>query len=59
MLGGRKIAFPDETVWELEKKLSEASEETYPPAEARAVYVCRQLKGPQVGSQAIVKVRMQ
>src|SRR5947209_20573493 len=59
MFDGRKIAFPDKSVWEIENNLSEASQQIHPPSEARAVYVCKQIAGSQVGSQAIIKVRMQ
>lgn len=57
----------DDTEWQFGKKLSEkagcASEDTtglgHPVAEAVAVYNCKQVKGPSVGMEAIVKVRMQ
>jgi hypothetical protein len=56
---GRKIAFPDKSVWKLEDKLSEKSQQVCSPSEARAVYVCKQIAGSRVGSQAIIKVHMQ
>src|SRR5438309_1036200 len=59
MFDARRITFPDKTVWELENKLSEASQQIHSPSEARVVYVCKQVEGPQVGSQAIIKVRLQ
>lgn len=57
----------DGTEWKFGQKLSEragcASEDTTelgrPVAEAVAVYNCKQVKGPSVGTEAIVKVRMQ
>ena len=59
MFNDPKIQFPDGTIWQLGQKLSEADQQRYRPCEARAVYVSTQLTGPQVGAQAIVKVRMQ
>jgi hypothetical protein len=66
MLDGRKVSFPDETVWELEKKISETSilnnpfiDESEQVPEAKAVYLCKQIMGPHVGSQAIIKVHVQ
>jgi len=58
-LNGREIKFPKNGVWKLEDKLSESSQQVVPPSEAKAVYVCRQISGREVGSQAIIKVRMQ
>lgn len=55
----RKVHFPDGTIWELGQKLSEADQQRYPPCEARAVYVSTQLTGPHIGTEAIIKVRMQ
>ena len=51
--------FPNRNVWKLEDKLSESSQQVVPPSEAKAVYVCKKISGRRVGSQAIVKVRMQ
>ena len=59
MFDGRKIAFPDKTVWKFETTLSESSQQIHPPSEAKAVYVCKQIAGPYVGSQAVIKVRLQ
>ena len=58
---GREIKFPDNSVWKLEDKLSESSQQVVPPSEAKAVYVCKHMSGPgpQAGEQAIIKVRMQ
>jgi hypothetical protein len=53
------IKFPKKNVWKLEDKLSESSQQVVPPSEAKAVYVCKQISGRGVGSQAIIKVRMQ
>lgn len=54
-----EVHFPDETVWKIGRKLSEAFQQRYPPCEARAVYISTQLMGPDVGAEAIIKVRMQ
>ncbi len=59
MFNDRTIQFHDGTIWQLGRKLSEAAQHRYHPSEARAVYVSTQVTGPQVGAQAIVKVRMQ
>jgi hypothetical protein len=61
-LNGERITFPndpDRAQWELQEKLSEAHQHECLPHEARAVYVCKQLRGPCVGTEAIIKVRMQ
>ncbi|EFE34321.1 uncharacterized protein ARB_06721 [Trichophyton benhamiae CBS 112371] len=57
---------PDGSKWRISEKISEKSVEFHAYsnsgelyAEAQAVYLCRQIIGPHVGMEAIVKVRMQ
>ncbi len=69
-IGGRFGKFvlegPDGTLWKIGKQLSEQTirldpwtESNYNTSETQAVYHCRQIQGPSVGTRAIVKVRMQ
>ena len=61
------VTFPNNTVLQLNKKLSEKAWEgsatredpDWQPSEAHAVYECTQVEGPQLGSVAIVKVRIE
>lgn len=64
------VKFPNETAWQLRKKLAakpwagtrpnelEDGEE-WKPFEEHAVYECVQVQGPRLGTVAIVKVRME
>ncbi|RFU30078.1 hypothetical protein B7463_g6263, partial [Scytalidium lignicola] len=45
-------------MWQLTEQLSENSKDA-PPCEAVAVYVAKQIEGPCLGKEAIVKVRME
>ena len=66
-LDGRVVTFPDDTTWQLTKKISEKSwegsetreEADWQPSEAHAVYECTQIRGSHPGSVAIVKVRIE
>lgn len=56
----KEIKFPNETTWQLTRVLAEKT--TYfddEPAEASAVLSCIQKNGPQVGCEAIMRIRMQ
>ncbi|EFQ96686.1 hypothetical protein MGYG_08609 [Nannizzia gypsea CBS 118893] len=56
---------PDGSIWSFGKKIKESSflldydEDEPSVAESKAVYHCHQVKGPNVGMEAIAKVRMQ
>ena len=56
---GRIVAFPNGTSWRIEDKLSERYQTEVEPCEASAVYNCSQVAGPQIASQAILKLKMQ
>ena len=60
LLHGRDICFPNDTVWRLTEVLSEKN--VYfddDPAEASAMFDCKQLKGQKPGCEAVIRVRMQ
>ncbi|KAM5491880.1 hypothetical protein MaudMau93_001628 [Microsporum audouinii] len=60
-----KVKCPDGSIWRFDEKISEKSldiqgaDPNYVVAESQAVYHCHQTKGPSIGVEAIVKVRMQ
>jgi hypothetical protein len=59
-LQGTDIRFPNDTTWRLTEVLSEKDvffDEG--PAEASAVFICKQQGGVQTGYEAVVRVRMQ
>ena len=66
-MNDRVIDFPDDTAWQLNQKLSEKGwdgsvtqeDVDWQPSEAHAVYECTQIRGPQPGSVAIMKVRIE
>ena len=59
-LRGRDICFPNDTVWRLTKLLSEKDVRFEDdPAEASAMFDCKQQKGPKAGCEAVIRVRMQ
>lgn len=66
-MDNRVVTFSDNTSWRLTKKLSEKQwkgsatqeEADWAPSEAHAVYECVQVRGPQLGKEAIVKVRIE
>ena len=69
-LHGRQVTFLDKTVWRLTQKICEKpwdgfepsdrqEYDDWDPSEAHAVYECVQIRGPQRGSIAIVKVRIE
>ena len=59
-LFGKDVNFPNNTTWRLKEVLAEKSD-CYDegPAEASAVFSCVQMKGSNIGEQAIVRARMQ
>ncbi|KLJ06142.1 hypothetical protein EMPG_10436 [Blastomyces silverae] len=67
LFDGLRIACTDGTSWDFEDKISERSsvnsslclKSKIPEADAQAVYNARQFQGASVGSEAIIKVRMQ
>jgi hypothetical protein len=59
-LQGTDIRFPNDTTWRLTEVLSEKDvffDEG--PAEASAVFICKQQDSEQIGHEAVVRVRMQ
>lgn len=59
-LSGKDIHFPNHTIWRLTEVLAE--KDTFiddEPAEASAIFICKQQGGTQAGREAIVRVRMQ
>ncbi|KAL8671590.1 MAG: hypothetical protein Q9168_003914 [Polycauliona sp. 1 TL-2023] len=69
-LDNRRVTFADNKTWRLTKKIagkpwqgSEPSvrlkEQDWAPCEEHAVYECVQTRGPNVGTKAIVKVRVE
>ncbi|KAI9682484.1 MAG: hypothetical protein M1829_000276 [Trizodia sp. TS-e1964] len=60
-LDGKRITFPQysNSVWELRHKISENSQQWDEPHESKAVFVCKQVEGPRVGAEEIIKVHMQ
>jgi hypothetical protein len=59
-LQGADIAFPNDTIWRLETVLAEKDmfcDEG--PAEASAVFTCNQQSGPNLGCEALIRVRIQ
>ncbi|KAK2812028.1 hypothetical protein FQN50_001737 [Emmonsiellopsis sp. PD_5] len=65
LFDGLRLRCTDGTMWDFEDKISERSSVLngvcykIPEADAQAVYNARQFQGPSVGSEAIIKVRMQ
>ena len=69
-LDNRVVTFPDKKQWKLTKKLSakawegstpseRAEWKEWRPDEEHAVYECKQVRGPQVGTEAIMKIRVE
>lgn len=66
-MNDRVVTFPDDTAWQLTKKLSEKpwegsgerEEEDWQPSEAHAVYECVQIQGSRSHTMAIMKVRIE
>lgn len=59
-LQGQNIHFPNDTTWCLAEVLAEKGiffDEG--PAEASAVFTCKQQSGPNLGCEAVIRVRMQ
>lgn len=57
---GKDIGFPNHTTWRLTEVLAE--KDTFiddEPAEASAVFICKQQGGTQAGREAVMRVRMQ
>ncbi len=66
-MNNRVVTFPDKTAWQLKRKICEKAwegsstrkDEDWQPSEAHAVYECAQIEGPESGSMAIIKVRIE
>lgn len=69
-LDNHLVTFPDETTWQLTKKLTEKpwegtepgereEESEWVPDEAHAVYECVQTRGPRPNMAAIIKIRLE
>ena len=69
-LDNHVVTFSDQKQWQLKQKLSEkawdgdtlserAKDQNWEPHEAHSVYECVQIRGPEVGITAIVKLRIE
>ncbi len=74
-LDDRVVTFPDDTAWQLTKQICEKpwegsfrekssikepeANDSWSPSEAHGVYECMQVQGPQLGTVAIMKIRIE